>query len=54
MSETEVLRQELLELLEDEVEDAAVTCEASPESAATENTVSSQKWKEAMPFFLCS
>lgn len=60
-SETEVLRQELLELLEDVVddevlEDTAVICEASSESAATDweirNKVSSQKWKEARPFLL--
>ncbi|KAK7133235.1 hypothetical protein R3I94_015188 [Phoxinus phoxinus] len=61
-SETEVLRQELLELLEDGVdevdstEDTAVTWEASPESAATDweirNKVSSQKWKEARPFLV--
>ncbi|XP_077104189.1 uncharacterized protein LOC143757090 [Siphateles boraxobius] len=59
-SETEVLRQELLELLEDGVditlEDTAVTCEASPESAATDceirNKISSQKWKEARPFLV--
>jgi len=56
-SETEVLGQELLDLLEDGVdgtlEDTAVTCEASSESAATDweirNKVSSQKWKEARP-----
>jgi len=52
-----VLGQELLDLLEDGVdgtlEDTAVTCEASSESAATDweirNKVSSQKWKEARP-----
>ncbi|XP_059201627.1 uncharacterized protein LOC131981368 [Centropristis striata] len=47
--ETEVLRQELLQLLEDE----AVTCQTSSELAATDweirNTVSWQKWKEARP-----
>ncbi|TKS65952.1 hypothetical protein D9C73_000008 [Collichthys lucidus] len=52
-TETEVLRQELLQLLEDGEEDAAVTCETSSELAATDweirNTVSSQKWKEARP-----
>ncbi|XP_025758876.1 uncharacterized protein LOC102077695 isoform X2 [Oreochromis niloticus] len=50
---TEVLRQELLQLLEDGEEDAAMTCETSSESAATHwairNMVSSQKWKEARP-----
>ncbi|CAM4602538.1 unnamed protein product [Leuciscus chuanchicus] len=60
-SGSEVLRQELLELLEDVVddevlEDTAVICEASSESAATDweirNKVSSQKWKEARPFLL--
>ncbi|XP_062324765.1 uncharacterized protein LOC134026239 [Osmerus eperlanus] len=58
VSETEVLRQELLELLVDGVEDQVVTCEASLEPAANatdweiRNTVSSQKWKEARPLLI--
>ena len=57
VSETEVLRQELLELLVDGVEDQVVT-QASLEPAAyatdweIRNTVSSQKWKEARPFLI--
>jgi len=55
-----VLRQQLLDLLEEGVditlEDTAVTCEASPESAATDweirNKVSSQKWKRPGHFLL--
>ncbi|KAL4009757.1 hypothetical protein ACER0C_003609 [Sarotherodon galilaeus] len=50
---TEVLPQELLQLLEDGEEDAAMTCETASESAATHleirNMVSLQKWKEARP-----
>ncbi|XP_039865674.1 uncharacterized protein LOC120720105 [Simochromis diagramma] len=52
-TQQKVLRQELLQLLEDGEEDAAMTCETSCESAATHwairNMVSSQKWKEARP-----